>query len=958
MMTRILTLLVFTACALAQPKPTLTPADYGKWETLGAGTLSPDGKWLAYEIRRTDGNHELRVAATGAPSGPGGKTYVLAFCSGAAFSSDSRWLACSATVSETEQDRARRAGRPVQDKLNVLNLFDGSGQIAKVDDVQSLAFSGDGPYLAFRKYPPAGAGVPSGRSGNEAAPAVGGRGGRGGGPQSAADTERDPAGAVLLVRNLSTGVDTTFGNVTSYSWQDKGSNLAMTIGVDGRTGNAIQVFDPRSGSLKVLDSGAALYTGLAWRKESADLAALRSFQQAGYEGESYTALAWKDLGEKRSIHVDAPQRMVSSRAPQWSEDGSMVYVGIAEWPRKIEVKRSDEDPATVEVWHWRDVNVISEQKLTAARDRDRNAPAAWHVAANILVPLSTNVKEDVRLPRTGSRALALDGVPYQNDAMFGRNFADVYKLDLNTGARAEVAKHLTPPVEFSPGGRYAMNFKEGDFWIYDLESGAARNVTQDSKIVFTNQENDYPVSQKPAYGVAGWTKDDHSAIVYDSYDLWEIFPDGAQPKRLTDGSTEEVRHRYVRTAPGTGGGGRGGRGGGRGGGGAASEPIDLARPIYLSLEGRWTKKSGYAILRDGKTERAIYLDQGVSGLEKARDADTFVYQSGAWDESPNFFAAGADLKNAQRVSDTNPFAAQYAWGRAELIDYRNSHGDRLQGALYYPASYEKGKQYPMIVQIYEIESNQLHNWTAPSERTTYNAAVWTQHGYFVLRPDIVFKARDPGVSALDSVTAAVKKALESGMIDARHVGLTGHSWGGYETTFIVTHSDLFAAGVVGGALTNLSSSVGEIYWNTGAPETNHVEVSQERMQVPLYEDPQSYIRNSATFVANKLAAPLLMEVGDHDGASDWHQDIEFYNAARRAGKPCVMLVYEGENHSVAQKANQIDYHRRINAWFDHYLKGAPAEEWMTRGVTVLERERELKSSGSPARITPSTAGGG
>jgi len=926
---RTLTLLVFAACALAQPKPTLTAADYGPWETLASGTLSPDGKWLAYEIRRSGGDNELRVAATGAPSGPGGKTHVLAFCSGAAFSSDSRWLACSATVSETEQDRARKAGQPAQDKLNVLDL--GSGEIAKVDGVQSLAFAGEGPYLAFRKYPPA---------------AGAGRGGRGGGaPDAAADAERDPAGAVLLVRNLSTGVDTTFGNVTSYSWQDKGSNLAIAIGVEGRTGNAIQVFDPRSASLKVLDSGAALYTALTWRKESADLAALRSLKQDGYEGESYTALAWKNLGEKRSIHVDAPKRIVSSRAPQWSEDGSMVYLGIAEWPRKIDVKKSDEGPATVEVWHWRDVNVISEQKLTAARDRDRHVPAAWHVAADKLVPLSTNVKEDVRLPRTGSRALALDGVPYQNDAMFGRGFMDVYKIDLDTGARAEVARHLTPPVEFSPGGRYAMNFKGGDFWIYDLESGAARNITQDSKIGFTNQENDYPVSQKPSYGVAGWTKGDRSAIVYDSYDLWEIFPDGAKPRRLTDGSAEQVRHRYARVTPGTGGGGRGGVPSGPGA--AATEPIDLAQPIYLSLEGRWTKKTGYATLRDGKTDRAIFLDKGVRGLEKARDAEIFVYQSGAWDESPNFLAAGADLKNARRVSDTNPFASQYAWGRAELIDYRHSHGDGLQGALYYPAAYEKGRQYPLIVQIYEIESNQLHNWTAPSERATYNAAVWTQHGYFVLRPDIVFKPRDPGVSALDCVSAAVKKALASGMIDARHIGLTGHSWGGYETTFIVTHSDLFAAGAVGGALTNLSSSVGEIYWNTGAPETNHVEVSQERMQVPLYEDPQSYIRNSATFVANKLAAPLLMEVGDHDGASDWHQDIEFYNAARRAGKPCVMLVYEGENHSVAQKANQVDYHRRINAWFDHYLKGAPAEDWMTKGVTVLERERELKSAGNP-----------
>ena len=68
-----------------------------------------------------------------------------------------------------------------------------------------------------------------------------------------------------------------------------------------------------------------------------------------------------------------------------------------------------------------------------------------------------------------------------------------------------------------------------------------------------------------------------------------------------------------------------------------------------------------------------------------------------------------------------------------------------------------------------------------------------------------------------------------------------------------------------------------------------------------------------------------MSVGDKDGASDWHQDIELYNSARRAGKTVVMLVYEGENHSVAQKANQIDYHRRINDWFDHYLKDDPPE---------------------------------
>ena len=935
MMHRMLALLALAAAAFAQTRPTLLPADYGKWETLGAGSLSPDGKWLAYEIRRTSGDGELRIAPVA-----GGKTQAAPFCSAAAFSSDSRWLACSTTLSEAEQDKLRKAHKPIQTKLTTVELA--SGATSTLDDVQSFAFAGDGPYLAFRKYPPA----PAEPGGTAAGGGRGGRGGRGGDSEK----ERDPEGSVMLVRNLATGVDTTFGNVTNYSWQDKGSNLAMTIGVDGRTGNAIQVFDPRTGSLRVLDNGPALFTALTWRKESSDLAALRSVKNEAYDGESYLALAWKNLGDKLTTKVDAPQRIVSTRAPQWSQDGSTVYLGVAFWPAKIEVKKSDDDPATVEVWHWKDVNVISEQKLTAARDRDRNAPAAWHLSTGKLVQLSDNVKEDVRLPRTGSRALALDGVPYQDDAMFGRNFVDVFKVDLDTGARTAVAKHLTPPVEFSPGGRYALNFREGDFWVYDLDSGASRNLTKDSKLALTNKENDYPVSQKPAYGIAGWTKSDRSVIVYDTNDLWEIAADGsAKAKRLTDGAAEDIRYRYVRISAAGAVGGRGGRGGA-----ASNEAIDLDKPVYLSMEGRWTKKTGYAVLQAGKVHRAIYADKAVRGLEKAKDVDVFAYQAGAWDDSPNFFA-GADLKAARQASETNPFASQYAWGKAELVDFRNSHGDRLQGALYYPARYEKGKQYPMIVQIYEIESNQLHNWTAPSERATYNPAVWTQHGYFVFRPDIVFKPREPGISALDCVTSGLKQVLESGMIDAKHVGLTGHSWGGYETTFIVTHSNLFAAGAVGGALTNLSSSVGEIYWNTGAPETNHVEVSQERMQVPLYEDPQAYIRNSATFVANKLAAPLLMEVGDHDGASDWHQDIEFYNAARRAGRPCLMLVYEGENHAVAQKANQIDYHRRINAWFDHYLKGAPAEPWMTKGVSVLERERELKSAGNPATISPSTA---
>ena len=208
------------------------------------------------------------------------------------------------------------------------------------------------------------------------------------------------------------------------------------------------------------------------------------------------------------------------------------------------------------------------------------------------------------------------------------------------------------------------------------------------------------------------------------------------------------------------------------------------------------------------------------------------------------------------------------------------------------------------------------------------------------------------MSVLECVTAATRKVIESGMIDPKRVGLVGHSWGGFGTVFVMTQTDLFAAGAAGGPLTNLVSSYGEIYWNNGIPETNHAEVGQERLEVPLYEDPQAYLRNSAVFHVNKMKGALLLSVGDKDGASDWHQDIEMYNLARRAGKQCVMLVYPGENHALAVKANQVDYHRRILDWFGYYLKGDPAPQWIVKGVTVLDREKELKRI---KKDTPATA---
>jgi dipeptidyl aminopeptidase/acylaminoacyl peptidase len=115
------------------------------------------------------------------------------------------------------------------------------------------------------------------------------------------------------------------------------------------------------------------------------------------------------------------------------------------------------------------------------------------------------------------------------------------------------------------------------------------------------------------------------------------------------------------------------------------------------------------------------------------------------------------------------------------------------------------------------------------------------------------------------------------------------------------------------------------------------------MEVPYWEDMAAYARNDPAAMINKLRTPIMLEAGDADGTVDWAQSVEFYNFARRAGvENLVMIMYPGEDHGLRKKENQIDYHRRINQWFGHWLKGEPAPKWMMEGMTWAERKTLLE----------------
>ncbi|MEM6571337.1 MAG: prolyl oligopeptidase family serine peptidase, partial [Planctomycetota bacterium] len=157
--------------------------------------------------------------------------------------------------------------------------------------------------------------------------------------------------------------------------------------------------------------------------------------------------------------------------------------------------------------------------------------------------------------------------------------------------------------------------------------------------------------------------------------------------------------------------------------------------------------------------------------------------------------------------------------------------------------------------------------------------------------------------------------------------------------------DLFAAGVAGAPLTNMMSMSMSIYWNSGQTDAWIFHESQGRMDRPFWNDVDTYIANSPIFSIEDLNTPLLVAFGDEDGAVDWQQGIEMYNAARLAQRPFVMLVYPGENHGLRKKPNQVDYHHRVREWFDTHLTGAEAPAWISDGIPWLDQKEALEEIG-------------
>jgi len=458
------------------------------------------------------------------------------------------------------------------------------------------------------------------------------------------------------------------------------------------------------------------------------------------------------------------------------------------------------------------------------------------------------------------------------------------------------------------------------------------NITQGAPVSFVDTEDDHNVD-RPATQVVGFSKDGRFVLLQDNYDVWRVGLAGNSFANLTgDGRAKKIRYsRRISVDP-------------------RERGIDLAKPIYMVAMQHLTKKEAFVRLDPNRTGAVVlsgWRDTRLAPM-KARDADVWVASIQSSTRFPDYwrvaFAAGA-LADSTQLSDANPNMNGVAWSAgSRLVSYVTEKGDSLQGALYLPAGYREGTSYPTLTFIYELQSDNLNAFYSPTYSSSPNAliGVHTSRGYAVFLPDIVYKLNDPGMSAVWSVVPAVKAAIATGIVDSARVGLHGHSWGGYQTSFLVTQTNIFKSAVAGAPLTDMVSMYSSVYWNTGSANQGIFQSSQGRFKGNFLENKEAYERNSPNRFADKVKTPLIILHDDKDGAVDFNQGITYYNTLRQLNKDVILLEYVGENHGLAQWKNKRDYSQRLMEYWDAYLKGQPAPEWVKSGIPRLKMDEHLR----------------
>jgi dienelactone hydrolase len=762
-------------------------------------------------------------------------------------------------------------------------------------------------------------------------------------------------GTMLVLVHLETGAETRVPFVTEFEFGESGDRLVYATSGNEASQDGVWIADLNAPfAPKKIAEGQGNYKSLVFDKASKQVAFCSDRDDFNAKSPLWSIYLWSGaadaspelIAKKGSKGIADDWKIRDSSRIRFSKSGNRLFFGV--YPPSLDAATNDADnssseskapsaseepKAKLDIWHWSEPVLQTVQQVQAGRQRQQSYDVLYDIAQKSLLQLETEELPSVNVSREddGNVALAVTNEPYR---LYGTwespGFADVWLIQINGNKRKKMLEKFQGLAQLSPNGNFLVWWDGSQKQWFGMSTKLQKKMNLTEKIPHPlfNEEHDTP-SLPSSYGSAGWTTNDRFLWIYDRCDIWQLDPSGKlEPTSITQGQGREKNIRYRRERLDS-----------------EETHIDPKQPQYLSMFCEADKATGYAKMVNGVGKAApttlVRLDESVGRIEKAKQTQDVVFTRQTFRQYPDYWKSDLEFKQFSRMTQANPQQRDYFWGTAELVNWKSGKGTELEGVLYKPENFDPRKKYPMLVYFYERNSDTLHRYIAPTPSASIiNFSFYVSRGYVVFIPDVVYETGAPGKSAMDCILPGVQSLIAKGFVDEKHIGLQGHSWGGYQSAFLVTQTDMFAAAEAGAPVSNMTSAYGGIRWESGLSRMFQYERSQSRIGKTLWEARDAYIQNSPIFFADKIKTPLLILHNDKDGAVPWYQGIELFMALRRLERPCWLLNYNDEPHGIVKDENRRDFSIRMQQFFDHYLKGELAPEWMTTGVPAVDKGKK------------------
>lgn len=279
----------------------------------------------------------------------------------------------------------------------------------------------------------------------------------------------------------------------------------------------------------------------------------------------------------------------------------------------------------------------------------------------------------------------------------------------------------------------------------------------------------------------------------------------------------------------------------------------------------------------------------------------------------------------RRLTDLTAQFSQYKVATREVISWKSSDGTSIEGILYKPANFEKGRKYPLICAIHGGPADADTAYIGSS--AAYPIEQLVAKGALVLKVNYrgsagygekfrALNVRNLGLGDYQDVISGVDSLIAQGMVDKEKVGAMGFSQGGYICAFIATYSNRFQAVSVGAGVSD---------WTTYYVSSDIQSFTRQYFHATPWDDPEIYRKTSPITYIKNAKTPTLIQHGENDRRVPIANAFELYQGLQDKGVPVKMVVFKGFGHGIYKPREQRTYNQNNYAWFCQWIWGENSE---------------------------------